>query len=186
MSEHPRLTNLLSDWKNGNDHAFNQLISIVYEELRKISRELLRYESRSPLQTTEVIHLAYQSLLAKQEVDWQDRKHFFRIAARSMRRALVADARSRKRLKRGGEQRPLSLAHCEVMAPTLGPGAHIRIDELIEKMEQTDSLLVKVVDLRYFAGFSVQETAAILDLSPATIKRKWVLAKCWLHSELRN
>ena len=180
------ITRLLHEWQDGSSEAFDRLVPMVYDELRTIaSRHLAREWRHDHLQTTAVVSEAYLRLFGQRDVDWQNRGHFFAIAAQQMRRILVDHARRERREKRGGGYAAVPLddrisasdasgrcGRCARSRPgaaeagTPGPGA------------------AKIVELRFFGGLTIEETAAALGISPATVKREWAIAKGWLHREL--
>jgi RNA polymerase sigma-70 factor, ECF subfamily len=178
------VTELLVGWGRGDKEALDQLVPIVYEELRRqASRYLRRERVGHTLQTTALIHEAYLRLIDQRNVAWQNRAQFFGIAAQLMRRILVDHARTRKRLKRGGSDIRLSLGDAEVFAKAQDLDV-VALSEALDRLEAIDPQQAKVVELRFFSGLTVEETAAVLDISPATIKREWSMAKAWLHREI--
>jgi len=181
------VTRILHEWKDGNREALDRLIPIVYEELRTIaSRQLAREWRHDRLQTTTVVNEAYVKLFAQREVDWQNRGHFFAIAAQLMRRILVDHARRELREKHGG-----GVIHVE-LSDALSTAAETSLDVLdavaldaaLQKLEALDPDQGRIVELRFFGGLTVEETAAALGISPATVKREWAVAKGWLYREL--
>jgi RNA polymerase sigma factor (TIGR02999 family) len=182
------LTRLLQRWQSGSAEAFEELVPIVYDELRTIaSRHLSREWRHDRLQTTAVVSEAYLRLFGQREVDWQNRGHFFAVAAQLMRRILVDHARREQRQKRGGGDPLVALdeANAVPAAPSsVDTVATLDLDRALNKLEALDPGAAKIVELRFFGGLTIEETAAALDLSPATVKRDWVVAKGWLHREL--
>jgi RNA polymerase sigma factor (TIGR02999 family) len=182
------LTRLLHRWQSGSAEAFEELVPIVYDELRTIaSRHLSREWRHDRLQTTAVVSEAYLRLFGQREVDWQNRGHFFAVAAQLMRRILVDHARRQQRQKRGGGDPLVALdeANAVAAAPSsVDTVATLDLDRALRKLEVLDPGAAKIVELRFFGGLTIEETAAALDLSPATVKREWVIAKGWLHREL--
>jgi len=181
------VTRILHEWKGGNREALDRLIPIVYDELRTIaSRQLAREWRHDRLQTTTVVNEAYVKLFAQREVDWQNRGHFFAIAAQLMRRILVDHARRELREKHGG-----GVIHVE-LSDALSTAAETSLDVLdavaldaaLQKLEALDPDQGRIVELRFFGGLTVEETAAALGISPATVKREWAVAKGWLYREL--
>ena len=181
------VTRILHEWKDGNREALDRLIPIVYDELRTIaSRQLAREWRHDRLQTTTVVNEAYVKLFAQREVDWQNRGHFFAIAAQLMRRILVDHARRELREKHGG-----GVIHVE-LSDALSTAAETSLDVLdavaldaaLQKLEALDPDQGRIVELRFFGGLTVEETAAALGISPATVKREWAVAKGWLYREL--
>jgi RNA polymerase sigma-70 factor, ECF subfamily len=179
------ITRLLDDWQNGSRDAFEKLVPLVYEELRTIaSRHLSREWRRGHLQTTAVVNEAYLRLIGQRQVDWQNRGHFFAVAAELMRRILVDHARRERRQKRGGGAVPITLDDADVVAPAADVIDTLDLDRALRDLEQLDPHAAKLVELRFFGGLTIEETAAALGISPATVKREWTIAKGWLHREL--
>lgn len=179
----PEITQLLLDWGEGNEAAREQLIPLVYEELRRLAQRHLRAERRDhTLQTSALINEAYLRLV-QQHVPWESRAHFFGIAARLMRQILVDHARARLRLKRGGDQQQVSLAEAEELAE--GKSADLlALDDALQAMAAVDQQQSRIVELRYFAGLTIEETAEVTGLSTATVEREWRTARAWLRAEL--
>jgi len=181
------VTQILHEWKAGNREALDRLIPIVYEELRTLaSRQLAREWRHDRLQTTTVVNEAYIKLFNQREVDWQNRGHFFAIAAQLMRRILVDHARRELREKHGGGAVHLELADAQSKATesSLDVLDALALDTALQKLEALDPDQGRVVELRFFGGLTVEETAAVLSISPATVKREWAVAKGWLYREL--
>jgi RNA polymerase sigma factor (TIGR02999 family) len=187
MSETPQnVTQLLIGWGKGDKEALDQLLPLVYDELRRQAARYLRRERPGhTLQTTALIHEAYIRLVDQKRVQWQNRAHFFGIAAQLMRRILVDHARSRHRVKRGGSDVRVSLAEASLTVKARDLDV-LAIDEALDHLAQVDERQAKVVELRFFSGLSVEETAEVLQISPATVKREWSMAKAWLHREISN
>ena len=179
------ITQLLHEWQGGSREAFERLVPLVYDELRTLAARHLANEWRHDrLQTTALVSEAYLKLFGQQDVDWQNRGHFFAIAAQMMRRILVDHARHEHREKRGGGSIVVPLNEAEAAA---APGESVDaldLDRALQKLEQLDPTQGRIVELRFFAGLTVEETAAALDISRATVKREWALAKGWLYREL--
>jgi RNA polymerase sigma factor (TIGR02999 family) len=189
MNESAReITQLLREWQNGSQDAFGRLVPLVYEQLRELaSRQLAREWRHNRPQVTTVVSEAYLKLFGQQNVDWQNRGHFFAIAAQMMRRILVDHARHERRSKRGGGVVPVALD--EAMAAPVDPVDAIDaldLDRALQKLEVLDHTQGRIVELRYFGGLTVDETAVALGISPATVKREWALAKSWLYRELTS
>jgi RNA polymerase sigma factor (TIGR02999 family) len=181
------LTQLLRRWQTGDREALDRLIPLVYDELHAIaSRHMAREWRRGSLQTTGLVNEAYIKLVDQRGADWQNRAHFFAIAAQLMRRILVDDARRRLRNKRGGEAERVPVESVSIAAPEAGLDAVdvIATDRALEQLAQKDPDLAKIVELRFFGGLTVEETAAAINLSPATVKREWSVAKAWLYRAL--
>jgi RNA polymerase sigma factor (TIGR02999 family) len=178
------VTQLLIGWGKGDKEALDKLVPIVYDELRRQAAGYLRRERVGhTLQTTALIHEAYLRLVDQKNVQWQNRAHFFGIAAQLMRRILVDHARTKKRAKRGGSDIRVSLN--EATLTTQGQDLDIvALDEALEHLAEIDEQQSKIVELRFFSGLTVEETAEVLGISPATVKRDWSMAKAWLHREI--
>jgi RNA polymerase sigma factor (TIGR02999 family) len=182
------ITAMLRAWSAGEQHASDDLIRAVYDELRRTARRQLRRERRNhTLDTASLINEAYLKLVEQRSVRWQDRRHFFSLAAELMRRVLVDHARGRNRQKRGGRNEAVALDEIENQNKAISPPIDvdlIALDEALCKLAVIDEQQVRVVELRYFAGLEITETARVLNVSPATVKRDWVAAKAWLRNEL--
>jgi len=180
------ITRLLDGWSAGDRAALDQLVPLVYDELHHLARKHLRQERHNnSLQPTALIHEVYVKLIDQRHVHWKNRAHFFGIAARLMRRVLVDHARGRQAMKRGGDQPQLSLDHAETVAvqrqlPLLA------LDDALAQLEAVDPRQSQIVELRYFGGLSIVETAALIGVSEATVGREWNLAKAWLFRELEK
>jgi RNA polymerase sigma factor (TIGR02999 family) len=178
------VTGLLLDWNNGQPEALERLMPLVYDELRHIAARYLRKEREDhTLQTTALVHEAYIRLIDQQQANWQNRAQFFGVAAQMMRRILVDHARGHQADKRGGGAAKLSLDEAIEIADQKEVDL-IALDEALNQLAQLDEQQCRVVELRFFAGLTVEEVAAVMKLSPATIKREWSMAKAWLHREL--
>ncbi|HEY7095366.1 MAG TPA: sigma-70 family RNA polymerase sigma factor [Terriglobales bacterium] len=180
------VTVLLEQLAQGNQQAGDRLIPLVYDELRRIAGRYMRREKADHvLQTTALVHEAYLKLVEQRSVEWQGRTHFYAIAASLMRRILIDDARKRIRAKRGGGQSPVMLDEALVYSP--GRSSELlEIDGALQRLAEIDQRQAKVVELRFFAGLSVEETAEVLGISPKTVKRDWSVARAWLHGELKG
>jgi len=180
------VTRLLHEWKAGDREALDRLIPLVYPELHALaSRQLAREWRHDRLQTTAVVNEAYVKLFGQREVDWQDRGHFFALAAQLMRRILVDHARRELRDKRGAGTTRITIDEsiASAVAPVDAVDA-LDLDRALQKLEQLDPDEAKIVELRFFGGLTIEETAAALGISIATVKREWVIAKGWLYQEL--
>ena len=188
------VTRLLASWSGGEDEALARMVPMVYEDLRRMARRHLQREREGhTLQGTALVHEVYLRLAEKGPMPWASRAHFFCWASTMMRHILVDHARSRQAAKRGGGVEVLSLDALHEDRGTL-PGVSaqaaddgpdlVAIDQALRKLEQLDPQQGRVVELRYFCGLSVADTAAALDVSPATVKREWVTARAWLLREL--
>jgi RNA polymerase sigma factor (TIGR02999 family) len=178
------VTQLLLGWSNGDKEALDQLVPLVYDELRRQAARYLRRERVGhTLQTTALINEAYLRLIDQKNVHWQNRAHFFGIAAQLMRRILVDHARTKKRAKRGGSDVRVSFSEATIKAKDQGLDI-VALDEALERLAKIDEQQSRIVELRFFSGLTVEETAEVLSISPATVKRDWSMAKAWLHREL--
>jgi RNA polymerase sigma factor (TIGR02999 family) len=179
------VTLLLHAWRQGDRDALERLIPLVYEELHRMAARYLRRERPGhTLQPSAIVNEAYLKLLGRQGVDWQNRAHFFAVAAQSMRRVLVEHARHREAKKRGGQGTRYLLDTVVMTEPRAVD--LIAVDDALAKLTALDSEQGRVVELRFFGGLTEDETAAVLDLSPTTVHRKWLLAKAFLHRELSS
>ena len=178
------VTQMLLDWSEGDRDALDKLIPIVYGELRlRAARYLRRERPGHTLQTTVLIHETYLRLVEQKQVRWQNRAHFFAIAAQLMRRILVDHARGRDAAKRGGADLRLTLDDATAAAP--GRDLNVMaLDEALTRLAELDPRQSRVVELRYFSGLSIEETAEVLGVSPATVKLDWSMAKAWLRREM--
>jgi RNA polymerase sigma-70 factor, ECF subfamily len=181
------VTRILQEWQGGSRDALDRLIPLVYDELHTLaSRQLAGEWRHNRLQTTAVVNEAYMKLFRQRKVDWQNRGHFFAIAAQLMRRILVDHARREMREKHGGSAVHVQLEDALRTATTTPVDTvdALALDRALSKLEQLDPDQSRLVELRFFAGLTIEETADALGVSPATVKREWALAKGWLHSEL--
>jgi RNA polymerase sigma factor (TIGR02999 family) len=182
----PDITSLLKAWADGDAAAFEQLVPLVHRELHRIARSCMSAEHAGhTLQPTALINEAYVRLAGGAAVEWQDRVHFFAISARLMRRILVDVARSKRSHKRGGGVPAAPLEDAMSVAAEPAPDL-VELDLALQTLAQIDHRKSRVVELRFFGGLSVGETAAALDISPETVHRDWRLAKAWLRRELRK
>jgi RNA polymerase sigma factor (TIGR02999 family) len=175
---------LVESARRGDEQALSALMPLVYDELRRLAASYMRRERPGQtLQATALVHDAYIRLMQDSKLSWQNRSHFFGIAARSMRQILVERARARRAVKRGGSRIRVTLD-----AGLLAAGAPAidleAIDEALTRLEALDPELARVVEVRFFGGLSIEEAAEALDVSPATVKRRWTVAKAWLAREL--
>jgi len=180
------ITLLLADWSKGNEFALEQLMPLVYDELRRMAKNYMRKQpSGHTFQTTELIHEAYLKLAGRSEQQWQNRAHFFAVAATAMRHILVDYARSKRRDKRGGGRYRVTLA--DDAENSYGRSEEIlALDEALRTLEQIDERRSRVVELKFFGGLTVDEITHVLKISPETVKRDWQFAKAWLLRELAN
>jgi len=179
-------TRLLIQWKDGNKEALDQLIPIVYSELRRLADHYLRDEhAAATLQPTALVHEAYVRLVAQSLPDWESRSHFFGVAAHLMRQILVDHARRRQSAKRGSGAEKVFIEETITFSPA--PGREIQaLDEALNALESFDPRKAKVIELRFFGGFSAEETAKALNISVATVGREQRLAEAWLYREMAH
>jgi RNA polymerase sigma factor (TIGR02999 family) len=178
------VTVLLRAWHAGDQDAYRQVSAILYDELRQqAARFMRRKQSGDPLQTTALVHEAFIRLANADRVDWQDRRHFLAVAAQTMRRVLVDAARARDSAKRGARAAHVPL-DSSVAAGSPSPVDLIAIDRALERLATFDARKVQVVELRFFAGLTVDETAEVLEVAPDTVARDWRMARTWLLREL--
>jgi len=187
-----QITELLKAWEGGDASALDRLTPLVYDELRQLARAYMRREGAGhPLQTTALVHEAYLRLVKIEGTGWKDRVHFFAVCARIMRRILVDDARKRLSAKRGGHvdrQHEVDAASLDDL-PAFDPHRAqelCAIDDALTSLAEIDRRRAQVVELRFFGGLSVEETAEALNVSPQTVIRDWKLARAWLTRELRR
>jgi RNA polymerase sigma factor (TIGR02999 family) len=179
----PEVTDLLASVRKGDQYALNQLLPLVYDELGKIASSYLHQEyQQRTLQTSDLVHEAYLKL-ARQDVLWQDRAHFYGIAANAMRQILVDYARRRNAAKRGGADVRVTLNE-NILVSDDSFNRLLLLDDALNQLQKFDDRLRRVVELRYFGGMTVEETAEVLSVSPRTVKDDWRLAKAWLHKTL--
>lgn len=184
MPSTQQVTELLLAWRQGEESALEKLTPLVYEQLRRLAHRYMRGERAAhTLQATALVNEAYLRLIDGHQVKWQDRAHFFAVSARLMRRILVDWARTRQSQKRGGEPQQVTLDEALMVARGHGEDL-LALDEALEKLAIVDVRKSQVVEMRYFGGLSVEETAAVLKVSLDTVLRDWRLAKLWLLQEL--
>jgi len=180
-------SSLLRAWSNGDESALDKLMPLVYDELHRLAHRYMARERAGDhtLQTTALVNEAYLRLIDAHKVQWQDRVHFFAIAAKLMRRILVDFARTRGYQKRGGDVRKVTLD--EELVVSLEPDQDlVRLDDALNALAEFDARKARVVELRYFGGLSVDETAEVLKVVPITVMRDWNMAKLWLLKELKQ
>jgi RNA polymerase sigma factor (TIGR02999 family) len=186
MAEQENVTRLLIELSNGNNAAVDELLPVVYGELKKLAAGYLRRERVGhTLQATALVHEAYLKLVDQTRVSWQNRAHFFGVAARIMRRILVDHARRHQADKRGGEFQKLQLDEKADKAIEIS-GELLRLDEALGELAKSDASLAKLVELRYFGGLTFEEAAEVLGVSVITAKRHWKLARAWLYDRMTN
>ncbi len=181
------LSSLLRAWSGGDESAFDKLMPLVYDELHRLAHRYMAREraGHNTLQTTALVNEAYLRLIDADQVQWQDRVHFFAIAAKLMRRILVDFARTRGYQKRGGNVQKLTLD--ETLVPSPKPDEQlVRMDDALNALAEFDARKARVVELRFFGGLSVEETAEVLKVAPITVIRDWNMAKLWLLKELQR
>ena len=185
------ITSLLTQWSQGDRGALDRVVPLVYAELRKIAARQLRHEAiEQPLEPTELVHALFLQLIDQRYATWENRAQFFAVVAQMMRRILVDHARARLAAKRGGLSVSVPLDDVVNRAETGSRETHVSdvlaIDEALEHLAARAPEQARIVELRFFAGLSVEETGHILGRSPRTIKREWRVAKAWLFRELRG
>jgi RNA polymerase sigma-70 factor, ECF subfamily len=181
-----QITLLLLDWSKGDEYALEQLMPLVYEELRRMARNYMRRQpSGHTFQTTDLIHEAYLKIAGGEERNWQSRNHFFGVAAKAMRHILVDYARSKSNQKRGGWQERVTLAD-NMRVTNQSPEEMVALDEALNRLGKLDDRKVRVVEMKFFAGLNVAEIAGVLKVSPETVKRDWSFAQTWLLRELQK
>jgi RNA polymerase sigma factor (TIGR02999 family) len=187
MTRTTEVTELLARWSAGDETALEQLVPLVYEECRRLAARQLRGERRDhTLNPTALVHELYLRLADQKRATWQSRAQFFAVAARLMRRILVDHARARHAQKRGAAPIMVTLSTATDVPEETGAADILAIDEALERLAALDAEQVRIIELRFFAGLTVEETAHVLERSPRTIKREWQLARAWLYRELRG
>ncbi len=185
MNQTHIITLMLRQWSDGNREVLEELMPLVYDELhRQAARYLRRERPDHTLQTTALIHETYLKLIDQRDVNWESRTHFFAIAANLMRRVLVDHARARHREKRGGDAVKLPLEEAALIVSDEKSIDLIALDEALNRLADIDAQQVRIVELRYFSGLTLEETAEALKVSRTTVANNWSLAKAWLHREL--
>jgi len=185
VSDSPKdVTQILLRWQQGDPEALNSLMPLVYDELRRLASGYLKREyGERTLQTTGLVHEAYLRLVDQADVDWKNRAHFFGVAAHLMRQILVDHARRRQAGKRGGGGLKISL-NDRIGKRDARDLDLLALDEALDRLSAMDAQQARIVELRYFSGLNVEETAEALQVSPATVKREWHSARIWLYNEL--
>jgi RNA polymerase sigma factor (TIGR02999 family) len=179
-----QVTRLLKEWSEGDETALEQLMPLVYDELHRLAHQHMRREKPgNVLQTSALINEAYLRLVDEPQIHWQNRAHFFGIAARLMRRILVDEARKRNSAKRGGATIHVSLQDA-MTVPQEQAANVVALDDALKSLEAIDSRQSVIVELRFFGGLSIEETADVLKVSPGTVMRDWTFARAWLKSEM--
>ncbi len=183
-AELQQITKLLVDWSEGNEFAQDQLFPLVYEELRQMARRYMRRQpSEHTLQTTELIHEAYLKLANQDEKAWQNRAHFFGVAAKAMRHILVDYARSKQSRKRGDWKSRVTLSE-NVIISTENSDEMVALDDALKQLSTLDERKSRVVELKFFGGLNIEEIAEVLKISDKTVKRDWRFARTWLLRQL--
>jgi RNA polymerase sigma factor (TIGR02999 family) len=179
------LTQLLAEWRSGHQEALTELMPLVYDELRRLASHYLRRERPDhTLQPTALVHEAYLRLIDQTSIRWQNRAHFFGIAANLMRQILINHAHSRRAAKRGGTAFKLTLDEAAGLSQTRENVDLVALDEALSRLAVLDPQQGRIVELRFFGGLTIEEAAEVLRISPATVKREWTTAKAWLHCVL--
>jgi RNA polymerase sigma factor (TIGR02999 family) len=180
------LTGLLIEWRHGDQAALNKLTPLVYDELRRIAHRYVQRERNGhTLGTTALVHEAYLRLAGQKKIEWQNRAHFFAVTAQVMRHILIDHARRRHYAKHGGDVQRVSLADADLMSRQRAREL-VELDEALDELAQLDLRKSRVVELRYFGGLGLQETADVLQISLMTVRRDWRAAKAWLYRRMRD
>ncbi|MEP7039105.1 MAG: sigma-70 family RNA polymerase sigma factor [Acidobacteriota bacterium] len=181
------ITEMLREWSGGKQEALDAILPLIYDELHRQAANFLRKERPGhTLQTTALIHETYLKLIDQRDVSWQNRAHFFGIAAQAMRRILVDYAKARHREKRGGAEENLPFEETLIVVSGERSIDLVNLDEALMRLAKLDERQAKIVELRYFGGLSIEETAEALNISPATVKIDWRTAKAWLYQQLKK
>ncbi len=184
--ETARVSQLLVNWGRGDGRARQALIPLVYDELRRLARRHLAGERRDhSLESAALVNEAYLRLVRQDALLWQNRAHFFGVAAQLMRHILVDHARKRRAAKRGGGASPLTL-DTGVALPHQRELDLLALDDALKELAVHDAQMSRIVELRFFGGLSIEETSVVMEISPATVKRDWALARVWLQREIRK
>jgi len=182
----PGLTELLSDWQQGDQTALSKLTPLVYDELRRIAHRYVQRERNGhTLETTALVNEAYLRLAGQKKIEWQNRAHFFAVTAQMMRHILIDHARRRQYAKHGGDARQVSLEEAETMSQERA-GELVALDEALDELAKLDVRKSRVVELRYFGGLDLEETAHVLEVSVMTVRRDWRVAKAWLYKSVMS
>lgn len=182
----PGLTDLLSDWQRGDQTALNKLTPLVYDELRRIAHRYVQRERNGhTLETTALVNEAYLRLAGQKKIEWQNRAHFFAVTAQVMRHILIDHARRRNYAKHGGDVRRVPLEEAQVMSHERASEL-VALDEALDELAKLDVRKSRVVELRYFGGLDLEETADVLEISVMTVRRDWRVAKAWLFRRIKE
>lgn len=184
-TENHQVTRLLAEWSDGSEKALEELMPLVYGELRAMAGRYLNKQGGHTLQTTELIHEAYLKLAGSDEKNWKNRAHFFGVAAQAMRHILVDYARSKGRAKRGGSPHRITLED-HLYVTDERTDEIVALDDALNELEALDARKSRVVELRFFGGMKTDEIAGVLNVSPNTVKRDWRFARSWLLNELQR
>ena len=180
------ITKLLKDWSSGDQTALEQLMPMVYDELHRLAHQHMRREKQGHvLQTSALINEAYLRLIDEPQIPWENRSHFFGIAARVMRRILVDEARKRDAAKRGGGAIQVSLVEATSVSQEQAANV-VALDDALKTLQAIDSRQSEIVELRFFGGLSIEETAEVLKVSPGTVMRDWTFARAWLRNQMND
>jgi RNA polymerase sigma factor (TIGR02999 family) len=180
------VTKLLKDWSAGDESALEKLMPLVYDELRQLAHQHMRREKRGhTLQTSALVNEAYLRLVDQSKIEWGSRGHFFGIAARLMRQILVDQARRRNFAKRGGGAIQVALNEATTVAQEQSANV-MALDDALKNLEKTDQRKSRIVELRFFGGMSIEETATVLKVSPGTVMRDWTFARAWLRNQMSS
>ena len=183
--DHAGITELLIEWSDGRRDALDQLVPLVYDDLRRLAAGYMGRETPGhPLQPTALVHEAYVRLVDQNRVQWRNRAHFFGVAASMMRRILVDDARKRRADKRGGAAERVTMTDADIAAPEQNGIDVLALHEALERLAAFDPQQARIVELRYFGGLTIEESAEVAGISPATVVREWTIAKAWLRADL--
>lgn len=180
-----QVTRLLQDWSAGSREALDQLLPLVYDELRRLAHSYLTRERPDhTLQTTALVHEAYLKLIDQRSVNWENHGQFFAISAQAMRRILLDSARRRTSVKRGSGGIRISLDEAATVSGEAADESLLALDVALQELEKIDAEQSKIIELRYFGGLTIEETAKVLKSSPASVKREWTMARAWLYQAL--
>lgn len=180
------VTRLLAEWRAGNEAALERLVPVVYAELRRLAQRYLgRERAEHTLEPTALVHEVYLKLLGQHDVQWQNRAHFFGVSAQLMRRILVDHARARRAAKRGDGQPMVTLDEA-VLASAVDDATVVALDDALRRLADIDPAQSRLVELRFFGGLTVEETAEVMEISPRTVKREWAVARAWLYREVAS
>lgn len=184
MPSNKEVTQILLDWSNGDKAALDRLMPVVYSELRRLANRYMRRERPGQtLQTTALVHEAYVRLVDYKNMRWQDRAHFYAVAAQVMRRILVDRARARNAAKRGDAARRVSLAEADAVSNEQAADI-LDLDQALKELEELDPRKSQIIELRFFGGLNIDETAEVLGISPTTVQREWRSARAWLYKAI--